>query len=135
MPPILYKLNTSRDPKEVRGKHKATSNLLPYYQMPNKDVFNTWVMYLESILREVFSIEGSEQVLLEALNYLALNIYFGEFMADSNFLRDSSPLLSPNSNRDSLNSNRLGGGGDIQGSSASFDHDSFMKVCCKIKDI
>mgnify|MGYP006893254012 CR=1 FL=1 len=50
--------------------------------MPNQDVFNTWVMYLESILKEVFSLEGSEQILLEALNFLALNIYFGEFMSE-----------------------------------------------------
>lgn len=35
-------------------------------------------MYLEGILKEVFSVEGSEQILLEALNYLALTIYFGE---------------------------------------------------------
>jgi hypothetical protein len=46
--------------------------------MPNQHVFNTWIMYLESILKEVFSVDGSEQILLEALNQFGLNIYFGE---------------------------------------------------------
>lgn len=133
MPSILYKLDTSASVSSVQG-HKATSNLLPYYKMPNQDVFNTWVMYLESILREVFSIEGSEQVLLEAYNYLAINIYFGEALSDSFFNsvnnnHDPSPLL--NSHRDSLSSNRL----QIGESNAGYDHDSFTKVCMKIKDI
>jgi len=41
-------------------------------------------MYLESILKDVYSVEGSEQILLEALNHLALNIYFGEIVSDQN---------------------------------------------------
>ena len=62
MPPILYKL-ICRWPgdagfDEYRGQ--ATSNLLPHYFMPSQHVFNTWVMYLESILQEVHSVEGSE---------------------------------------------------------------------------
>jgi hypothetical protein len=35
-------------------------------------------MYLEHILKDVYSVEGSQQILLEALNYLALNIYFSQ---------------------------------------------------------
>lgn len=35
-------------------------------------------MYLESILKEVHSVDGSEYIVLEALNYLALNIYFNK---------------------------------------------------------
>jgi hypothetical protein len=34
-------------------------------------------MYLENILKEVYAVEGSEQILLEAMNYLAITIYFG----------------------------------------------------------
>ena len=82
-----------------------TSTLLPFYYMPNHHVFNTWIMYLESTLKEVYSVEGSEQILLEALNYLAMNIYFGEGIVQSMTARgsmmgsfkrgDQSPLNIP----------------------------------------
>lgn len=37
------------------------SNFLAYYNMPKRHhVFDTWVMYLESILKEVIAVEGSE---------------------------------------------------------------------------
>jgi len=39
-------------------------------------------MYLESILKDVYSVEGAEQILLEANNQLAFNIYFGEIVSD-----------------------------------------------------
>lgn len=71
-------------------------------------------MYLESILKEVFSVEGSEQILLEALNFLALNIYFGEANEEKMFSLGGgqSPLMSPKSSlglskRDSLNINKI----------------------------
>ena len=105
MPCILYKLDTNSG-----QQHRPTSNLLPFYLMPNKDVFNTWVMYLESILKEVYSVQGSEQILLEALNLLVINIYFAEMTASDFFSRGLSPLLSPTSA--GLNSLReLGRGG------------------------
>lgn len=66
-------------------------------------------MYLESILKDVFSVEGSEQILLEANNILALVIYFGDVSGSGSEIRfagDPSPLLSPEG-RSSLNSTRI----------------------------
>ena len=64
------------------GQHEISaqtaSTFSAYYSMPRQQVFDTWIMYLEGILKEVYSVEGAEQILLEALNYLALTIYFGE---------------------------------------------------------
>ena len=64
------------------GQHEigaqTASTFSAYYSMPRQQVFDTWIMYLEGILKEVYSVEGAEQILLEALNYLALTIYFGE---------------------------------------------------------
>ena len=106
--------------------------------MPNQDVFNTWVMYLESILKEVHSVEGSEQILLEALNYLALNIYFdGQSEASSKIAGPSSPL-TPEEQRDGLGSQRFGGKQSNIGSDdlvGVFDRDQFVKVCAKIKEV
>jgi hypothetical protein len=89
IPAILYKLktkySTSDNNQDPGSPQTSTSNLLSFYYMPNHHVFNTWVMYLESILKEVFSVEGSEQILLEALNFLGLMIYFGEANSESLF--------------------------------------------------
>jgi len=41
----------------------------PYYEMPVIDVINEWVIVMESLLKDVYSVQGSEQVLLEALIY------------------------------------------------------------------
>lgn len=126
IPPILYKLNTrcqldnnryaqdGRDASLAENRQEQssqqTSNFLPYYCMPSQHVFDTWIMYLESILKEVYSVEGSEQILLEALNYLALTIYFGEGSSASSGLMGQfkqfggdfqSPLISPASERSS----------------------------------
>lgn len=62
IPPILYKLNCRQSSDATIGDQRGqtTSNLLPYYFMPNQQVFSTWVMYLESILKEVHAVEGSE---------------------------------------------------------------------------
>lgn len=97
IPPILYKLNVTcmtdnmafaagMGDCDFKPANQAQPELFaatastfsPYYCMPRQQVFDTWIMYLEGILKEVFSVEGSEQILLEALNYLALTIYFGE---------------------------------------------------------
>ena len=97
IPPILYKLNARCSTDNVPyapaladvelqamnmeqpdlGAQTATT-FAAYYCMPRQQVFDTWIMYLEGILKEVYSVEGAEQILLEALNYLALTIYFGE---------------------------------------------------------
>lgn len=111
IPPLLYKLHCRTEQKLT--KNYKTSNLLPFYQMPNQHVFNTWIMYLESILKEVHSVEGSEQILLEALNYLALNVYFSE--------PDRERLQPSKMNSD-----------DIFG---AFDRDQFLKVAIRIKEV
>ena len=118
---------------------------MAYYSMPRQHLFDTWIMYLESILKEVHSVEGAEQILLEALNYLALTIYFGEQAAApmGQFGRYGaeapSPLQSPGSERSARGlgltrqAQSLVGGDDSAGE--NFDRDQFMKVCAKIKDI
>ena len=47
----------------------GTSIFLPYYELPNIDVINEWVIVLESLLNDVYSVQGCEAVLLEALTY------------------------------------------------------------------
>ena len=37
--------------------------------MPNIDIVNEWVICIESQLKDVISVSGEEQVLLEALIY------------------------------------------------------------------
>ena len=37
--------------------------------MPNADIINDWVIVLESLFNEVYSVQGCEQVLLEALSH------------------------------------------------------------------
>jgi hypothetical protein len=67
IPPILYKLSLP-----ITKKEAPSTVLLPFYSMPIIDTLNTWIMYLESILKDVFSVEGSEQILLEAYIHLAI---------------------------------------------------------------
>ena len=106
------------------------SNLLSFYKMPNKDIFNKWVMYLESVLKEVYSLHSTEGILLEALNYLALSIYFQE--QTDTFSALQSPLLSP-MNRSSMGHREsLRAGHNELG---NFDFDQFNKVCGKIKEL
>ncbi len=52
--------------------------LRSYYEMPNIDIVNEWVIYIESMLKDVYSVNGSEQVLLEAFTYQAILIHFFE---------------------------------------------------------
>ena len=51
--------------------------------MPNVDVINEWVIVLESLLKDVFSVQGCEQVLLEALIYQFMMTFFIESDQDS----------------------------------------------------
>lgn len=44
--------------------------------MPNIDIVNEWVICIESQLKDVISVSGGEQVLLEALIYQAILTYF-----------------------------------------------------------
>jgi hypothetical protein len=44
--------------------------------MPNIDVINEWVIVLESLFKDVYSVLGCEQVLLEALIYQCLLTFF-----------------------------------------------------------
>lgn len=132
MPSILYKLRVQEQSSD--GARPST-NLLPYYRMPNKDIFNKWVMYLESIVKEVYSLDGTEGVLLEALNYQALSIYFAEAMEVFSPLSPGlSPLLPP-SHRDSMASSRLGSGGHGGDMFSNYDRDQFSSVCSRIQEI
>jgi hypothetical protein len=48
--------------------------LRPYYEIPNIDVIDEWTMIIESLLKDVLTVNGDEQVLLEAFIYQALLI-------------------------------------------------------------
>ncbi len=50
--------------------------LKSFYEMPNLDLVDEWTLVLEFLLKDVVSVNGQEQVLLEALVYQALLIYF-----------------------------------------------------------
>lgn len=63
LPSVLYKMQT-----QVQATAKNTV-LQPFYEMPNIDVMNEWVIVLESLFKDVYSAYGSEQVLIEALVY------------------------------------------------------------------
>ena len=63
----------------------GTSIFLPYYELPNIDVINEWVIVLESLLNDVYSVQGCEAVLLEALTYQCLMTLMLEQDADSSF--------------------------------------------------
>ena len=53
--------------------------------MPNVDIINEWVIVLESLLNEVYSVEGCEAVLLEALSFQCMMSLFLEQDAESSF--------------------------------------------------
>lgn len=37
-----------------------------FYEMPNMDIVDEWTIVMESLLKDVYSVNGHEQVLLEA---------------------------------------------------------------------
>jgi len=84
IPPVLYRLKTylSQNPMtyfEDQSKiflGETLTVLQPFYEVPSIELVEEWVMILESTLKEVFAVHGEEQVLLEALIYQALLIYF-----------------------------------------------------------
>ena len=102
LPDQFYKLHTNStqiDPSISASKSSpflqdSTSNtglvlspensiLMPYYEMPCADVINEWVIVLESLLTDVYSVHGCQQVLLEALVYQCLITLFVEQDPDS----------------------------------------------------
>jgi hypothetical protein len=64
----MYKLKTylKSNPMYYFDDHSKTymgdtlTVLKSYYEMPNYDVVNEWVMCMESLLKDVVSISGSE---------------------------------------------------------------------------
>ena len=71
-PCALYKMKTCRLINN-EGTHTVLS---PLYDMPSLDVVDEWTIVMESLLKDVYTVNGSEQVLLESLVYQALLIYF-----------------------------------------------------------
>ena len=68
MPSILYKLKTflSNNPMYYFDDTSKTyigdtfTVLKSYYEMPNIDIVNEWVICMESLLKDVYSVNGSE---------------------------------------------------------------------------
>ena len=62
----------------ILGGGGANSVFQPYYDMPHPVVIDEWVIVLESLLQDVYSVHGSEQILIEALIYQCLMTIFHE---------------------------------------------------------
>jgi hypothetical protein len=68
MPSIVYKLKTyhSSNPMHYFDDSSKTyigdtlTVLKSYYEMPNIDIVNEWVICMESLLKDVYSVNGSE---------------------------------------------------------------------------
>lgn len=68
MPSILYKLKTylSSNPIYYFDDNSKTfvgdtfTVLKSYYEMPDMDIVNEWVICMESLLKDVVSVSGSE---------------------------------------------------------------------------
>ena len=75
LPSGLYKLQTNA---QTYQQNVNNTIFQPFYDMPNVDVINEWVIVLESLLKDVFSVQGCEQVLLEALIYQFMMTFFIE---------------------------------------------------------
>ena len=75
LPSCFYKIQTTLDSGSNANSMQdymtgdGFSVFQPYYEMPNADIINEWVIVLESLFNEVYSIHGREQVLLEALTH------------------------------------------------------------------
>ena len=82
LPSNFYKLHTNPSGHETKesnnvGRNAATSFASssstsifePYYELPHIDVINEWVIVLESLLNEVYSVQGSESVIMEAMTH------------------------------------------------------------------
>jgi hypothetical protein len=44
--------------------------------MPHQDVIDEWTIVMESLIKDMSTVNGSDQVLLEAFVYDAIQIYF-----------------------------------------------------------
>lgn len=68
MPPILYKLKTYLSSNPMHYFDDSTKTyigdtltvLKPYYEMPDIDLVNEWVICMESLLKDVISVNGNE---------------------------------------------------------------------------
>lgn len=154
MPAVLYKMSTNhttellltdkyrlyRKQVQERGEvsnvqamlavdREPETQLLATYPFPKAhNIFDTWLIYLETILKDVYAVEGAEQILMEALNFLALTIYFGDGVDATRMYRSSiaSPLSDHRERTGSISS---------PGIDLAYDRDSFLKVCGKIKEL
>ena len=57
--------------------------LKAYYEMPSLDIIEKWKIVMDSLLKDICGVNGSEQVLIEALTYNALMIFFFKNGGDS----------------------------------------------------
>ena len=84
VPSILYKLKTYLvqnpiyyfDDKNKTYVGDTLSVLRPFYEMPTQEVVDSWIVIVESLLQDLFTVTGSEQVLLEAYVYQSILTYF-----------------------------------------------------------
>lgn len=89
-PPSFYKLFAPEREAGVSSDSlqeitKGSSIFQSYYELPSIDVINEWVIVLESLLNEVYSVQGCEAVLLEALTQQCMMTLLLEQDADSSF--------------------------------------------------
>lgn len=56
-----------------------------FYKTPDIDIINEWILKLNSLLKDVLSVNGSDQVLIEAYIMQAILTYFYEKEKDPMF--------------------------------------------------
>lgn len=77
MPSSLYKLKTYLhnntkyifDDTSKIFVGETLTVLRSFYPMPNLDIVNEWVICMESLMKDVFTVGSGEQVLIEAFVY------------------------------------------------------------------
>jgi len=104
LPSSLYKLrNKGNNDKNQPSPFQCF--MKDYYELPNLDIFNDWVVLLESVLNGLHTQDGQQSLLIEAYIIQMVLAYFGEGENDNrislsilekiNNIVNNSPVTSP----------------------------------------
>lgn len=80
LPPSLYKVKRSGD--SGSAQEQASQLLTSKYFLPTYDVFHDYVIYLESILKDLHTVEAEQNVLIEIYMLQYLMMKFLEQLED-----------------------------------------------------
>jgi alpha-tubulin suppressor-like RCC1 family protein len=102
VPPSLYKLRKTRA-EPIEGQLAFDCYLKDYYELPDLEILNDWVVGLDSVLNGLYTTDGEQNFLLEAYIIQMVVSYFNESddQASGNILEkihsytNGSPVCSP----------------------------------------